>query len=102
MKKVIEIIKEAVSKCETKKDMFKMPSIDRDDVKVVETELEPTGSSLYRCEYTISFDNGEWIKIEYASKDKCRSFQISPDRSVIEVTSSDPSMNFTYGWDEGV
>lgn len=102
MKQVIEKIKETISECEAKGKMFNMPSLDRDDVKVKMEELESLGASLYRCEYRISFDNGGWILIKYASKDKCCTFQDNPDRSVIEVTCSDPTQNFTDGWDEGL
>lgn len=100
MKQVIEIIKHTISECENKGDMFDMPTLDRDEVTVTKNELEPKGSSLYRYEYHITFTDGGWIHIEYASKDMCRSFQVKPDRSVIEVTSSDSSLNFTDSWDE--
>ena len=100
MKQVIEKIKEAIKEYEAKGDMFRMPTIDRKDVTIKETELEPSGSTLFKCEYQITFDNGDWIKIIYESKDKDRTFQINPDRSVVTVTCSDPSLNFTDGWDE--
>ena len=100
MKEVIEKIKEKIADCERKGDMFHMPSIDRKDVHITETELEPSGSALYRCEYKIEFSNGDWIHIDYASKDKCRTFQVNPDRSVIAVQCSDSSLDFSDGWDE--
>lgn len=100
MKQVIELIKQAIAECEKNGDMFKMPSIDRSDVEVLEEKLEPKGSALYRNEYNVKFVDGGWIHIEYASKDRCRSFQVRPDRSVIEVTCSDSSLNFSDSWDE--
>lgn len=100
MKQVIELIKQKIAECEKNGDMFSMPSIDRSDVEVNKTELEPQGSSLYRKEYNVKFADGGWIHIEYASKDRCRSFQVRPDRSVIEVTCSDSTLNFSDGWDE--
>lgn len=102
MKQIIEQIKEAIKEFEAKGDMFRMPTIDRKDVTVKETELEPSGAALYQCEYQITFDNGDWIHIDYASKDKCRTFQVNPDRSVITVTCSDSTLNFSDGWDERV
>lgn len=100
MKQVIELIKQAIAECEKNGDMFKMPSIDRSDVEVLEEKLEPKGSALYRNEYNVKLVDGGWIHIEYASKDRCRSFQVRPDRSVIEVTCSDSSLNFSDSWDE--
>lgn len=100
MKQVINIIKQKIAECEMKGDMFDMPTLNRDDVTVTKNELEPKGASLYRYEYRMDFTGGGWIHIEYASKDMCRSFQVRPDRSVIEVTCSDSSLNFTDSWDE--
>lgn len=100
MDQVIELIKQSIVNCEKNGDMFILPSLNRTDVRVTETEIGPAGASLYRCEYLIQFNSGEWIKIKYASKDKCRTFEINPDRSVVEVTCSDPSLNFTNSWDE--
>lgn len=100
MKQVIDIIKQAIAECERDGDMFHMPTLNRNDVSVTKNELEPKGASLYRYEYRIDFTDGGWIHIEYASKDMCRSFQVRPDRSVIEVTCSDSSLNFTDAWNE--
>ena len=100
MKQVIKIIKDTIAKCKQNGDMFHMPSLMRDDVKVTENELKPKGASLYRTEYQIDFSNGDWIHVETASKDMCRSYQVNPDRSVVEVKSSDSSLSFTDAWDE--
>ncbi len=100
MKQIIEQIKEVIKGYEAKGEMFHMPNIERFDVKVKKTDLKPTGSALFQCEYQIDFDNGDWIHIDYVSKDKCRTFQVNPDRSVITVTCSDSSLNFSDGWDE--
>lgn len=101
MKQVIEQIKAAIAKCETEGKMFNLPSLNRDDVKVNRIDTGSHGSVLTSDEYNIFFDNGDWIKIIYESKDKCRTFQTNPDRSIITVTCSDPSLNFSDGWDEG-
>lgn len=102
MKQVIEQIKEAIAECERNGDMFKMPSLDRKDVKVTNTDLGSHGSVLYSEEYKIEFENGDWIHIKYESKDKMRTFQVNPDRSVIKVTCSDPALDFSDAWDEGL
>ena len=100
MKQVIEQIKAAIAECEAKGKMFNLPSLNRTDVKVNRIDTGSHGSVLTSDEYNIVFDNGDWIKIIYESKDKDRTFQINPDRSVVTVTCSDPSLNFTDGWDE--
>lgn len=100
MKQVIEQIKAAIAKCEAEGKMFSLPLLNRTDVKVDRKDTGSHGSVLTSDEYCIAFDNGDWIKIIYESKDKDRTFQINPDRSVISVTCSDPSLDFTYGWDE--
>lgn len=100
MKQVIEQIKAVIAKCKEEGKMFNLPSLNRDDVKVDRKDTGSYGSVLTSDEYNIVFDNGDWIKIIYESKDKDRPFQINPDRSVVTVTCSDPSLNFTGGWDE--
>ena len=82
--------------------MFNMPSLDKADVKVTKANTGSHGSVLYSEEYKIEFDNGDWIHIEYESKDKMRTFQVNPDRSVIGVTCSDPSLVFSDAWDESL
>ena len=100
MKQVIEQIKAAVAKCEAEGKMFHLPSLNRADVTVTHNDMGSHGSVLTSDEYLIEFDNGGWIRIIYESKDKDRTFQINPDRSIITVTCSDSSLNFTDGWDE--
>ncbi len=53
--------------------MFKMPSLDRSDVEVTNKDLGSHGSVIFSEEYGIKFDNGDWIHIEYESKDKDQS-----------------------------
>ncbi len=103
MKQVIEKIKEVIEDCKKKRVMFHMPVLNNSqDLNVVMKELEPIGAILYHCQYVISFGGGDKILIDYSSKDKSRTFQNNPDRSVIVVTCSDSSLNFTDGWDEGI
>lgn len=100
MKQIIELIKNRIAECEAKGDMFRLPSIGREDVKVKVTEIESHGSVLCGDEYHITLANGDWIHIVSESKDKMRTFQNNPDRSVITVTCSDSSLNFSDAWDE--
>lgn len=100
MKQIIELIKKAVAECKADGDMFKMPDLERPEVKVIETEHTSHGAVLYSEEYRIEFPSGEWVLVEYESRDQCRPFQINPDRSVIHVTSSDSSLGFNDAWEE--
>ena len=102
MKQIIDLIKNKIAECKAKGDMFHLTNIDREDVKVTVTEIKSQGSVLCGDEYHMVLANGDWIHIVYESKDKCRTFQMNPDRSVIPVTCSDPSLNFSDGWDEGI
>ena len=94
----INIIKEQLSKCEQSCEMFDLPNIK--NVKVVVNDLPNEGADLLHREYKIDFPDGEYIHIDYHSKDKCRTFQINPDRSVISVKCSQPELNFDDSWDE--
>lgn len=78
--------------------MFNMPSLD--GAKVEENDLPEEGADLLHREYDVNLENGESIHIDYHSKDKCRTFQVNPDRSVIKVECSDPSYDFSDAWDE--
>lgn len=98
MEKAIQIIKGRIAECEKSGDMFSMPSIP--GATIVENELPHTGAALFHTEYNVYLENGEEIHIDYQSKDKCRVFQIKPDRSVISVKCTDPSFDFSNSWDE--
>lgn len=100
MKQVIELIKETIAKCEAEGKMFNLPSLNRADVKAEMKDTGSHGSVLVSAEYSLVFDNGDWIHIIYESKDKDRTFQVNPDRSIIKVECSDPSLNFSNAWDE--
>lgn len=102
MKQLIALIKDRIAECEAKGDMFHLPSVDREDVKVTVTKIESHSSVLCGDEYHIVLANGDWIHIVSKSKDKMRTFQTNPDRSVITVTCSDSSLNFTDAWDERI
>ena len=94
----INIIKEQVSLCEQNREMFDLPDIS--DAKVEINDLPNQGADLLHREYKIILADGESIHIDYHSKDKCRTFQINPDRSVILVKCSLPELDFTCSWDE--
>ncbi len=79
--------------------MFTFPTLDIEGVVVNHKSLEGDGATLYHDVYDIVLADDS-IHIDYKSKDKCRSYQVRPDRSVIVVTCSDPKYNFSDAWDE--
>ena len=100
MREVLELIKARIEECKSQGDTFCMHKIDRDDVHIEIKDLPTGGSALLHKEYDVRFDCGDRMTIDYQSKDKCRTFQINPDRSYINVECSDPDMNFVDAWDE--
>lgn len=98
MEEVIELIKARVEECKMTRDMFSLPRTDGG--RVIKRELPCGGATLLHTEYEIATPDGGTIIIDYQSKDKCRVFQVRPDRSYIEVKCSDPQYNFTDSWDE--
>ena len=100
MEEIINLIKARIQECKSKGDVFILPSINMPGVSVEETDGQSSGSVLLESSYKISLPNGDTICIDYQSKDKCRTFQINPDRSYISVTCSDSRFDFTDAWDE--
>lgn len=94
----IKSIKEQISQCEQTGDMFDLPKITKAKVEV--NDLPNEGADLFHREYKINLADEESIHIDYHSKDKCRSFQVNPDRSVISVKCSRPGLDFRTSWDE--
>ena len=79
--------------------MFSMPQLGRNDVTV--TKIDNFDKSVLNSEkIRIHFNDGEWIEIIYKSIDMDRTFQSNPEMSIVEVTCSNPSLNFKDGWDE--
>lgn len=78
--------------------MFDLPEITNAKVEINDLPNERT--DLFHREYKINLADGEFIHIDYHSKDKCRSFQVNPDRSVIFVKCSRPELDFGTSWDE--
>ena len=95
---VIHIIKEQILQCKRNGEMFNLPEIENTKVEI--NDLPNKGADLLHQEYKIEFPDGEYIHIDYHSKDKCRTFQTNPDRSVISVKCSQPELNFEDAWDE--
>ena len=96
----MEHIRQGIEQCKSQGDMMPMPNFNGDGISVKETKMRPLGSILYHRKYTISFDNGDWIQIEYSSKGSDKKTMSGPHRSEVKVTCSDPSQNFTDSWDE--
>lgn len=97
---IIERIKAEVAECEKTGDMFKLPELSVDGIKVIYESLKGHGATLYHDTYHIELSDGDCIDIDYQSKDKCRSFSVKPDRSYIVVKCSKPSFDFSDAWDE--
>lgn len=100
MQQVINIIKQTIKHCKNNGKMFHLPSLGRNDLTESRTTNNTDNTILYSETYEIKFNNGDWIKIIYESKDKCHTFQINPDKSVIRVTCSDSSFDFNDAWEE--
>lgn len=105
MESIFNRIIKQVETCENKRKMFVLPSFSDTSVVINHLEVEPTGSILTGDKWHISNGN-EYLDIEYASKDKCRTFQINPDRSVITIkgriymNGEITNVDYSNGWDE--
>lgn len=100
MEEIIKLIKDKISECKNEGEMFSLPYINIPGVTVVEEEGNTSGSVLVATHYRITLPDGNTIGINYQSKDKCRTFQVNPDRSYIQVTCSDSKFDFSDAWDE--
>lgn len=98
MEKMILAIKERIEECKASRSMFTMPSLN--GYTVSEEELQCSGSVLHHCVHTVSLPDGRTIRVDYQSKDKCKTFSVEPDRSCIQVVCSDHSNDFSDSWDE--
>lgn len=100
-----KIIKQIVD-CENEGRMFVLPSFTDASLVINHSEVEPTGSILTGDEWRMS-KGDEYLDIVYVSKDKCRTFQNNPDRSVITIKGRVykdeilTNVDYTNGWDEG-
>lgn len=99
MKAILELIKERIAICAKNGDMFDLPLeveqyvTHHEDIKSTNLILK---GDLWRLE-----KGGEWIEIEYCSKDKCRVFQVNPDRSYISIKGYVlQDISFSTSWDE--
>lgn len=100
MDKIIKIIKDRIAECEKSGNMFNLPYIE--GIKVTVQDLPNEGFDLFHQEYNLVLPDGSTIDIDYRSKDKCRTFQMNPDRSVISVKCSNSEFDFCDAWDERV
>ena len=105
MKTLYDAILARIDECEQKRRMFIMPNVDATQYIIHHTEVPATGSVITGDEWTIS-KGSESLHIRYESKDKCRTFQDKPDRSVIVIKGQNmdsdtlKSISYSYGWDE--
>lgn len=82
MKEIFEEIVTKTKECEANKESFYLPSIQ--DYEVKQTDNETEGAVLVSVSFFIS-DGDENITVDYESKDKCRTFQINPDRNYVTI-----------------
>lgn len=99
MKAIFELLKEKIAICAKNGDMFTLPS-EVEQYVTCHEDIKPTGSVLagdsWRLEKGVN-----WLEIEYCSKDKCRVFQVNPDRSYISIKGSIPQdVSYSNFWDE--
>lgn len=100
MEKIFEEIIAKVLDCENKKDMFSLPTLS--DCQITETDNPTNGSVLCSTSYNI-LKGTDRIEILYESKDKCRTFQLNPDRSYISMQlyiNGAQTKAYSNSWDE--
>ena len=99
MEAIFELIKERIAVCAKNGSMFTLPS-EVEQYITNHEDVEPTGSILTGDTWRL--EKGEkWLEIEYCSKDKCRVFQVNPDRSYISIRGNIPQeVSYSDSWDE--
>ena len=100
MQHEIDQIKQGIEQCKSAGDMMFKPNLNGEGFSLKEIRLKPLGDLLYRRKYKVNYDNGDWIQIEYSSKYADVKAATGPHYSEVKVTCSDPSQNFTDGWNE--
>ncbi|MCH5241043.1 MAG: hypothetical protein J1F67_01275 [Muribaculaceae bacterium] len=93
---VIDLLLKRVKECKDSGNMFILPQLPS-SVKVEEKRLK---GYLFHEEYTLTLPSGELINIDYSSRDRDRTFQPRPDRSVIQIECKEKDYSFSSGWDE--
>ena len=101
MKEIFELIKDKIDTCVKNGDMFALPS-EVEKYVTSHEDIKPTGSILAGDFWRL--EEGEnWLEIEYCSKDKCRVFQVNPDRSYISIKGNIPQeVSYSDSWDEKI
>lgn len=99
MDDIIKLIKERIEECKRSGDMFTMPIIE--GAVVDECEGDGGGSIMAHTVFTVRMPDGRSVVVDYKSKDRSHSYHIEPDRSLIAITCSDHSHDFSDSWDEG-
>lgn len=99
MEEILEIIKEKANLCEKEQKMFVLP-IEAELYIVKHEEIQPSGSILIGDFWRLEKDD-EWLEVKYISKDKCRTFQINPDRSCLTINGViSKKIFYSNAWDE--
>lgn len=102
MKTVFEDIVKKTNECEERQDMFTLPHIE--SFKIVKKENPTGGATLLSTTYIIG-DETENITVDYESKDKCRTFQVNPDRNIVKILwKKDGKLidSFNTAWDDKI
>lgn len=105
IKHVLEQIKLSALECAQHGEIFSVPSMP-EGVNCVTEEIKPNGSTLWGQKYKITFLTKEYIIGEARSKDKCRTFQVNPDRSEISFVAYNADGieigRYVDAWDEKI
>jgi hypothetical protein len=102
MEKVFQDIVNETKKCGENQDMFRLPHIE--NYKIVENDNETNGATLLSRTYVVGNET-ENITVNYESKDKCRTFQVNPDRNIVKITwRKDGKIidTFNTAWDDKI
>lgn len=95
---IIQLIQNDINRCKQIGELFSLSPIR--GVEIEEIQNLVSGKILLHTIYTIRITQEHWIKIDYKSKDRCEAFRFKPDESNIQITCSNPLLNFFETWEE--
>ncbi len=102
MEEIYEKIINQVKHCAEKKEFFRMPLLK--DYEITEVDNPLRGSQLLNTTYSVRNEN-QIIEIQQQSKDMCRTFQIRPDRNIVNVSwkiNDSIEKEFSQTWDDAI
>lgn len=95
---IIQLIQKDINRCKHLGELFSLSPIR--NIEIEEIQNLVSGKILIHTTYTIIISQGQWIKIDYKSKDRCEAFRFKSDESNIQITCSNPLLNFIDTWEE--